>query len=87
MGKRFFMTDESFTEKVKRERELATDALKKLGYVKSTQGWILKSRLEHCLNEGLVHIHDKRLCFTSKGTALGSERVNAYLTGTSDKFT
>ena len=76
-------------EKIKTERELATDALKKMGMVKTRMaGWVYKDRLDFCNLHGFIkneeHGGRKYSGFTDKASKVGYMNVIRYLYGDSD---
>ena len=86
------MTDEQWNQKQRRDKKLASDALKSSGYIKTTWGYILQSRLTHCVNEGLIRTKPM-LGYTKKAFNLqtqdgkpGTQAINAYLAGHKDNF-
>lgn len=80
------MTDKQWNEKTKTDTINAKDALVKIGYIKTTWGWILESRLTHLKSQGMISIKDKKLGYTHKGSNYGVHEINAYLSGAADSI-
>lgn len=71
-------------EKITRERKLAKDALKKLGYRMSNWGWVKPDRVVFARNEGYIKGKSDDLGFTYKGLKHGAYAIMDYIGGGRD---
>lgn len=72
-------------DRIVKEGQLARDALKKMGYIKTSWGWVIESRVTVAVSHGLIRT-EPVAGFTKKGARMGWN-VLRYLYGDTNQLT